>query len=262
MNLLRRLFFNNESSSAVPEKIEIFSRHCIFSSISSHKKRFPGFSREACYRNLIETLDPNKTNLTFWLDTAHGTIEDHFLKDEKRYPVLSVQEGSEAGSFLSLLDYLERNPLDPNTIVYLVEDDYLHRPGWTDVLLEAFQLPGIDYATLYDHKDKYFFPEYKKLNSHIFVTPSCHWRTAPSTTHTFAVRYKTLQKHMAIHRRFSKGRKISADHQKFCHLQKKGATLISSIPAWSTHAEPEFASPCIDWQTILTSNTESTSCPM
>jgi hypothetical protein len=57
------------------------------------------------------------------------------------------------------------------------------------------------------------------------------------------MRFSTLKEHLSIHRRFSQGRKISADHDKFCCLGKKGAMLISPIPGWSTHAEKEFASP-------------------
>src|SRR5579872_1278851 len=213
MSLLKQIFGKRLLHSPPQGKMEVFSRHCFFSSASAHKKRFPGFARELCYRNLIGTIDPARANLTFFLDTEKGT--EHFLKNEKRYPVLEVQEGSEAGSFLRLLDHVEKLNLHPDTVVYLVEDDYLHKPGWTDLLFEAFDLP-IDYATLYDHKDKYFFPQYKNLKSELFVTPSCHWRTTPSTTQTFAVRFKTLIADLPIHRKFSKGKTISADHAKFC----------------------------------------------
>ena len=45
---------------------------------------------------------------------------------------------------------------------------------------------------------------------------------------------------------------ISADHQKFCALGKRGATLISSIPGWSTHIDRDFVSPCINWNAFFT----------
>ncbi len=257
MSLFSRFFGKKVFHLPPSGKIEVFSRHCLFSSISAHKKRFSGFDRERCYRNLIETIDPAKANLTFFLD---GPLRDHFLKDEKRYPVLEINEGSEAGSFLRLLEHVEKLRLPPDTIVYFVEDDYLHRPGWIDLLLEAFHLP-IDYATLYDHRDKYFFPQYKNLKSELFITPSCHWRTVPSTTQTFAVRYRTLIEDLPVHKKFSKGRKISADHEKFCVLGKRRQRkLVSSVPGWSTHAEPEFASPCYDWQRHF-NPIEEPSCP-
>ena len=251
MNVWRR-FFSAPKLQATPfsGKIEIFSRHCIFSSISQHKKRFPNFTREACYLNLLETLDPFQANLTFFLDLAKGPKKDHFLSQEKTHPVIEIEEGSEAGSFLRLLDYVSALDLDPETILYFVEDDYIHRPYWLDVLSQGFQVPGADYVTLYDHRDKYF--AYSNLTSQIFATSLCHWRSTPSTTNTFATRFKTLLRDLSIHRKFSENRTISADHDKFIHLQKKrGAILISSIPGWSTHAEPDFASPCIDWEIHL-----------
>jgi len=220
-------------------KIEVFVRHCFFSDVSAHKKRLPGFSREKCHRNLLATI--HNANITYLLDTAKG--KDHFIAQEKN--VIEIQEGTEAGSFLRLLDHVESLSLPPETLLYFVEDDYLHRAGWTDILLEGSLLA--DYITLYDHKDKYFHPSYTSLKSQIFHTASCHWRTTPSTTQTFAVRWKTLQEDLSIHRKFSSGRQISQDHQKFIQLSKRGRRIISSIPGFSTHVEHEFVSPCYDW---------------
>ena len=229
-------------------KIEVFARHCFSSKISSHKERPPGFSQEKCFRNLLTTIDRSKANLTCLLDTPPDV--PHFL-DACDDPVIRFERGSEAGAFLYLLDTIAALSLHPDTLVYIVEDDYLHRAGWTDVLLEAFTLEGGDYATLYDHRDKYFDPMYRKLSSKLFSTKSCHWRTTPSTTNTFAVRFQTLLDDLNIQRRYSLNRTISEDHQKFIALQKKGRRLISSVPGFSTHAEPKFASPCTDWAALL-----------
>jgi hypothetical protein len=215
------------------EKIEVFVRHCNFSAASAHKKRPLGFSRETCHQNLLDTID-SRVNLTFFLDTA--TEGDHFIQGR----AIEIKEGTEAGSFLRMLDHVEKLDLHPDTLIYFLEDDYLHQPGWVDILFEGFSLDA-DYITLYDHRDKYM--HYPKLKSQIFITPSTHWRTTPSTTNTYAMRFSTLKEHLPIHRRYSLGRKISADHDKFCCLGKKGAMLISPIPGWSTHAEKEFASP-------------------
>jgi len=171
-------------------------------------------------------------------------FSETFLKSERN--ILEIHEGTEAGSFLRLLEYIANLNLHPEAIVYIVEDDYLHRPGWIPVLLEGFKISNVDYVTLYDHKDKYFL--YPELKSHVFATRSCHWRTTPSTTNTFATRYKTLMRDLLVHQQFSKGRSVTADHQKYCQLHSQGAILISCLPAWSTHAEPMFASPCIQWE--------------
>lgn len=219
-------------------KIEVFVRHCNFSAASAHKKRSPNFSKRACFENLISTSD-ERVHFTHFLDTAYEG--EHFLKGK----AIEIKKGTEAGSFLAMLDFVKEAQFHPDTAIYFVEDDYLHRPGWVDALIEAFDLP-VDYITLYDHLDKYL--EYPKLQSKIFVTSSCHWRTTPSTTNTYAMRASSLMQDLSVHRRFSLGRKITADHDKFTSLKKKGRVLISAVPGFSTHAEPKFSSPRIDWE--------------
>jgi hypothetical protein len=229
-------------------KTEIFVRHCLFSQVSQNKKRFPQFSREQCFHNFLGTLDRKEANVTFILDVARGNPDEHFLASHQTDPVVRIEAGTEALSFLRTLDFVAGLALHPDTMIYFLEDDYLHRPGWTRILREGFSLPNVDYVTLYDHRDKYFFPMYRDLDARLFATPSCHWRTTPSTTNTFAVRFHTLVADLPIHRRFSLDRSVTDDHGKFCRLGRLGRILISSLPGWSTHAEPEYASPCIDWE--------------
>ncbi|HSX12386.1 MAG TPA: hypothetical protein VLF61_02735 [Rhabdochlamydiaceae bacterium] len=236
-------------------KIQLFVRHCYFSSASHKKERPKHFDRYKCHQNLLQTIDKKRVEITFFLDSFYKEEEPHFVLEQTEYPVVEIKEGTEAGSFLRLTDYALSQKYDAETILYFLEDDYLHKEGWVNILQEGFTLPGIDYVTLYDHKDKYFLPSYTHLESKIFHTESCHWRTTPSTTNTFAMRFKTLLKHQEIQRAFSKERKISADHEKFCALKEAGATLISSIPGWATHAEPAYASPCFNWEKLLHKST-------
>lgn len=241
-----------ENSKASMLPIEVFIRHCNYSSVSAHKARFESFSKERCFRNLLTTLeDEKKINVTFFLDTFHSMEGEHFIRGQDRYPVIEFKAGSEASSFLFMIEHVYSQKFSPGTIIYFLEDDYLHLPHWPQILREAFTLPGIDYATLYDHKDKYFFPQYADLKSKLLHTASCHWRTTPSTTNTYAMLFKTLQKHIDLHRCYSLGRTISADHEKFTKLGQEGAVLISSIPGYSSHAEPDYASPCTNWEQIF-----------
>jgi hypothetical protein len=235
-------------------KIELFVRHCHFSEVSQHKNRLPGFSRQKCFENLLATLDRKRVNVTFLLDTFYPSEQKHFILNQTEFPVIEIKEGTETGSFLRLLDHVTSLKLDPSTIVYFLEDDYLHREGWIDVLHEGFSIPDASYLTLYDHRDKYFLPLYKELASKIFLTSSCHWRTTPSTTNTYAMKYETLLRDLPTHQKFSEGRKISADHEKFLELGRQGATLISPIPGWSTHVEEKLTSPCVDWEILFAQN--------
>lgn len=227
--------------------IEVFVRYCHYSSASAHKTRLKNFSKERCFHNLMETVDLRGVRFTFFLDSFYPAKRPHFILDQRQFPVIEIKAGNEASSFLQLLNYVSKQAFAPETIVYFLEDDYLHRKGWTEVLLEGFTIPMVDYVTLFDHRDKYFDLSYAQLQSKLFHTQSCHWRTTPSTTNTYAMRFKTLLEHLDVHLAFSQDRKISSDHDKFCRLHELGATLISSIPGFSTHAEPDYASPCIDW---------------
>ncbi len=251
MNKFLKQIWNRFNGRSTPAKIEVFVRHCYASTASAHKSRFANFSRERCYHNLVGTLNDPDVQITFFLDTAKATGEEHFLKEQKRFPVIEIQAGSEAVSFLSMLDHVLKQDIDPDTIIYFLEDDYIHKPEWIKILREGFSIANVDYITLFDHKDKYLYEEYQNLQSRIFHTDSCHWRTTPSTTNTYAMRFQTLKRDAELHRSFSCDRSITADHEKFCALAEKGAILISSIPGWATHVEPEFASPCADWESVL-----------
>ena len=235
---------------ATAPKVEVFVRHCHYSSVSQHKNRPAWFSREVCNNNLIGTIDRDFVQVTYFLDAYHPIEGVHFVKRQTKYPVVEVREGSEAGAFLRLIDHIASLNLDPETIVYIVEDDYMHREGWVDILVEGFTVPEVSYVTLYDHNDKYFYSMYDTLQSKLFHTKSCHWRVTPSTTNTYAMKYKTLMRDLDLHRQFSLNTTVTADHWKFCALGEAGKFLISPIPGWSTHLEPEYMSPCIDWEAV------------
>jgi hypothetical protein len=135
----------------------------------------------------------------------------------------------------------------------LLEDDYLHRPGWSEVMLEGFDIKS-HYLTLYDFD---FFIA-KGYLCEIFTTPSSHWRAVPATTNTFACRYKTLLEDLEIHQKHSingvkeeEGFHFSKDYDKFWELQKQERYLISPMPGWSTHCDENHISPIIDWKKVV-----------
>lgn len=233
------------------KKIEVFLRHCFYSRASIYKARFKKFSHEKCHNNLMATADFSKVNFTFFLDTHFGNGQDHFIKKQDRFPIVEIDAGCEAKSFLAQLDYAIRQNFDDDTILYFLEDDYLHREGWVDVLLEAFTVPNVDYVTLFDDRDKYEAELYKDLTAKLFFTETSHWRTTPATTNTYAMRFKTLKNTIDIHREFSLNRDISSDYDKFCKLTEMGQILISPIPGHSTHVQLENMSSCYDWEPLL-----------
>ena len=229
--------------------IRIFQRHCNFSTQSAHKPRPTWFDREKIFDSFISTLD-ERVDYTAFHDSGNGSIEEHFLQN-KNVNKVSMLGGNDAQSFLNILNYVVEQKYDDNDIIYFLEDDYLHKAGWVDIMLEGFEYIGADYYTLYDHPDKYFLQMYESLQSKIIATPSIHWRTTPSTTNTYACKFETLKKHLDIHIQYCDlVEKWTKDHDKFTHLWKIGSNLISCMPGYSTHVEGNMLSPTINWETI------------
>lgn len=229
--------------------IYIYQRHCNFSTNSHNKPRPKWFNREKIFDSFISTLDDRVTYTAFH-DSGNGDIENHFLNN-KDVNKISLKGGNDAQSFLNLLNYVIKQDYKDDDIIYFLEDDYLHQPGWIDILLEGFKFIGADYYTLYDHPDKYYLPMYENLQSKIIATPSIHWRTIPSTTNTYACKFKTLKQHFEVHVKYCDlVDKWTKDHDKFVHLWNIGSNLISCIPGYSTHVEENMLSPTIDWSQI------------
>lgn len=231
--------------------IRIFQRHCNFSTLIENKPRPDWFDRERIFDSFIKTLD-NRVDYTAFHDSGRGKIEDHFLNN-KEVKKISMEGGSDAKSLLNLFNYINEQNYDDDDIIYFVEDDYLHRKGWIDILLEGFEYIGADYFTLYDHPDKYYLPMYESLQSKIISTPSTHWRTTPSTCNTYAGKWKTFKKHWKdhhIHWCLPENTHDGYDHTKFIKLWEAGSNLISCIPGYSTHVENNMLSPIIKWETI------------
>ena len=230
------------------KKIEIFSRHCEFSKFSENRERINGFSKEACYKNLKKTLNRNTCNLTFLMD---GELNKHFLNNEKEFRVKNIEGGSQAKSWDSALNYVRERNFNDDQIIYFVEDDYLHLDNWSEILLDGFEF-NIEHISLYDHLDKYKLPLYKKLQSTILIGKKAHWRSVPSTTLSFAVKFKNFKKYFDIYKKFNfinEGK--TKDHEMFLDLSKNGSNLITPIPGYASHMDLAWLSPMIEWEKII-----------
>jgi len=231
------------------KKIEVFLRHCYYSKIQEqpNKERPDWWNKQKVFQNFKNTHNSETTNYTIIYDEFYGKIEDTFLLQEENVHIINA--GGEAKSFLRTLEYVLQKDFDDDTIIYFLEDDYVHRPNWDIILQEGFDLP-VSYVTLYDHKDKYT-EMYSDLMSKILITENSHWKPVPSTTNTFATKFKTLKEDKKIHYQYSFNVEPTADHQKFLDLNQRGKYLISCLPGYSTHSVKEWISPCIDWKNYL-----------
>lgn len=233
--------------------IEVFLRHCYYSKLQElpDRRRPSWFNKNKVFENFTSTLNPDLVNYTIVYDEFYGSINKTFLVKENNVEIIKC--GSETDSFLSTLDIIKSRNFDDDTIVYFLEDDYLHRPGWCDIMLEGFTL-NPSYVTLYDFD---FFIA-KGYLCEIFTTPSSHWRAVPATTNTFACRYKTLLEDLEIHQKYSiygvkeeKGFHYSKDYDKFWELQEQYKYLVSPMPGWSTHCDANHLSPIVNWEKIM-----------
>ena len=233
--------------------IEVFVRHCYYSKIQELPDRIrpSWFNKIKVFENFKNTLNPDLINYTIVYDEFYGSIDKTFLAKEKNVEIIKC--GNECDSFLKTLEIIQSKNLSDDTIVYLLEDDYLHRPGWSEVMLEGFEINS-HYLTLYDFD---FFIA-KGWLCEIFTTPSSHWRAVPATTNTFACKYKTLIEDIEIQKEYSiygiremDEYSYSRDYNKFWELQKQERYLISPMPGWSTHCDENHISPIIDWKKVV-----------
>ena len=120
-------------------KIEVFLRHCYYSNLNySTKNRPDWWDKEKVFQNFKNTLNPETTNYTIIYDEHYGKQEDTFLKDEE---VVTINCGKESESFCKTLNHILSQDFDDDTIIYFLEDDYVHRPGWDKILMDGFTLP-------------------------------------------------------------------------------------------------------------------------
>jgi hypothetical protein len=154
--------------------------------------------------------------------------------------------GHNAGSFLYSLELALKLPSFSN--VYFVEDDYVHHEG-SDLILEE-GLTKSPYVSLYDHPDKYWTENADQLCK-LIMTESCHWRTTPSTTMTFATKVMYLMDDRATFYQWCGGQdNWTHDTQLFTELSNRRG-LITPVPGYATHCDSYVVGAMVDWQNIL-----------
>jgi hypothetical protein len=206
-------------------------------------------SNENCLKNFISVF--GNQNLHIIADNCSEDTLKMITKYVHPNSIETVSVGHGAGTFNLALDMALG--FDDETIVYFVENDYLHKPGSDKVLIEGLQI-GYNYVALYDHPDKYMnganpFVEDGGEVTRVMLSESCHWKITNSTTMTFAAQVKTLREDESILREYTKG-SYPRDFEMFLALREKQHGLITPIPGYSTHGETAWLSPLTDWSAI------------
>ena len=202
---------------------------------------------ENCLQNFCKHF--NTDNITIVADNCESTTVDMISKYIDASKILTTSLGNSGAFLFAAKRAIEDN--DDDTIVYLVEDDYMHTKGSEKIVREGFEWG--DYVSLYDHPDKYKCMAGSNPlvvdggeNTKVFLSRSTHWKRTNSTTMTFAVKVKTLREDfgtMALHCRDN----IPGDYELFCDLYKKNRTLVTPIPGRATHGQLPWLSPLVDW---------------
>lgn len=240
---------------SLPRTLHIVYRHVHIS--AEARSRDPGksrpewFSYETCFRNLLQTVraDPlaHRVRIVVLFDGTREEFEDDFVAGYHANPGLNIsvqftRGGSNGASFLVALEMVRTSPIPETDLVYFLENDYLHQPGWVSKLFELYDSPlGVGIVSLYDHGDKYFLPMYADLQSRIVHTPTHHWRTAPSTCGTFV-----LSK-AAVLQDYDLWTSNLYDYVLFPEAIRRGRLLLTPVPGLATHAMTGYLSPTIDW---------------
>lgn len=216
--------------------------------------RPPHFSKINCLNNFLDVFKFNDKPKDVVVDiiAVHdgpvGTLHNMLQELDVVIDKIDVRSNEK-----SLLHCLNLGASLTNTdIVYFLEDDYLHTATGLAVLLDGFetaeQFNKSNIITCYDHIDRYVrTDDIDRGKTHILLGKSRYWRTAESTTCTWAIRHSTYIKDGV----YEKAKKFKLnDRELFRNLHSQGTILFNPLHGASTHCHIPFMSPFVDWSSV------------
>lgn len=226
-------------------------------------------SNETCLKNAVKNMSSYHAEEVSWLfiadnisDETETMIKSIMTPSKYEWSIRKVSVGHGAGTFnIALNAVLDHTQIfKDDDIIYFLENDYIHRPEWSMILLEGIRQIGADYVSLYDHPDKYI-PAMRGGNPEIgndkgevtkvFLSWSSHWKLTNSTTMTFAAKVSTLKRDKEILRKWTTIDDYPRDFDMFIELRDAGHSLITPIPSVATHGETAWLAPRIDWGSFV-----------
>src|SRR4026208_941432 len=152
--------------------------------------------KEECLENFLSVF-AGSAAITFIADSCQP--ENVQWLRRIGFPVHEVTVGS-SRSFRHAVHLALEELKEPCELVYFVEDDYCHRKGALDVLIEGLKVS--DYVTLYDQPDKYRGVYDSGEVSKVFTTESTHWKETISTCMTFGTKHHVLSEDLSFWERY------------------------------------------------------------
>lgn len=180
-------------------------------------------------------------------DNVNDELYDFLMENCRNCKLYKIALGN-ARSFMFILDYAINNFSDDDQ-VYFAEDDYIYKKIAPKIISEGLTIA--DYSSGYDHPDKYLnyseggpnpFIEKGGELTRVMITNSSHWKLTNSCCMTFASKVRTLKEDYNIFKS-----ECECYFGIFLNLHKKNRTLVSCIPAVSTHGEVQWLSKFVDW---------------
>lgn len=253
-------------------KLHIYYRHTPVAR-SAGKFRPAWFTHERCFLNLLDTVRAHLVAGTVHLtvvfdgtgqDLQNDFIPTHLVREGHANPsildavrTVRIDGGDQRKAWRACVNLVRHDVDDAigkGDTIYLLENDYMHRPGWIEEV-GALAEQGVewDYLTLYDHPDKYpnhcSHPDaarYSALRVKLFATATRHWRTVPGTCATYMLSRETfLRDHVLL-------KQGIFDFNLFRILTRmKRRVVISPIPALSTHSMSGLLAPTVDWDEVI-----------
>ena len=216
------------------------------------KKKIQNATKQHCLENCIKEF--GKEHITVLGDRLNQETKNSVNSLDLK--LVEVDNGNGSGTFRDALNLaIEENK--NNDFIYLLEDDFLHKPNSREYLIEGLNHYDA-YITLYDHPDKYMS---KERGGNPFIkdggevtrlikTSLLHWKITNSTVMSFAAKVSRLKEDYDLLMKYSSN-SITDSFRFFVELsQTKKIPVLSSIPGFSTHCEAAWLSPLTDWSKI------------
>ena len=229
-------------------------------------------SKENCLKNFVREF--GRKNLIVICDNVTDDTFNMVKKYTEEENVYRTENGN-TGSFLVSwnLAYRLIDQYGEDNIFYFVEDDYIHRRGSKNILLEAFNDLNASYVSLYDHPDKYMNTKDKRFvwghgkvdiddkgvrkpsiiyntpsPCNLYISKSTHWRTVSSTTMTWATTGKNIIDDYSDMNKLHTGKRLPMGGDTFRMLKDKEKELISCLPGYAAHAEERWLPYFVNWE--------------
>lgn len=208
--------------------------------------RPPWFSKLNCWRSFEASLNHGLARIDKIIvvhDGPPGSLLA-LIRDSK-IPNIEIKEVdycSNEGSLLETFDVADQ--LDNDSSIYFLEDDYLHLPDSVYRIAGAVEKFGL--VTGYDHPDRITRDDdITKGQDFIDICEDRHWRTAESTTCTWACSREMWGKIRCYARQYK-----LQDRELFRALIRDNvARLWTPIPGLTNHVG-FYPTPLVDWEEV------------